>query len=103
MWVKMHLYFTGDADEAAWTSELYIDTLNSFLYDALGETYTVYSKAGWIDSGGYYTARNDAGIVMKADHPYVLVVLSDLYDEDELLCGLVRTLDAAHTWLITHN
>lgn len=103
MWVQMRSYFTSDAEEAAWTAELYIDTLNSFLSDALGSTYTVYSKAGWIDSDGYYTARNDAGIVEKEGHPYVLVVLSDLYDEDELLCNLVCTLDAAHTWLISHS
>lgn len=103
MWVKMYSYFTSDAEEAAWTAALYVDTLNSFLNEELGETYTVYSKAGWIDNGGYYTARNDAGIVMKEDHPYVLIILSDVYGEDPLLQELVHTLDTAHSWLVSHD
>lgn len=103
MWTKMYVYFTSDTEDAAWTADLYVDTLNSFLSEELGDICTVYSKAGWIDSGGYYTARNDAGIVMKEDHPYVLVVLSDAYGEDALLQELVHTLDTVHTWLVEHD
>ena len=43
--------------------------------------------------------QNDAGIVMKGEHPYVLVILSDAYGRLDLLDNLVYILDRAHTEL----
>lgn len=81
--------------------DLYNGTLSSAIYETLGGEYTVYSKAGWIGEGlgSYYNVQNDAGIVMKEDHPYVLVILSDAYGRLDLLDNLVAVLDRAHTTL----
>ena len=59
------------------------------------QSYTVYSKGGWSFEGedSYYTVQNDAGIVMKGEHPYVLTVLSDAYEHLDLLDGLVKEID----------
>ena len=46
------------------------------------------------------TVQNDAGIVMKGEHPYVLTVLSDAYEHLDLLDALVKEIDQAHTELI---
>lgn len=80
---------------------IYIDTLSSAISETLGGQYTVYSKGGWIGEGrgSYYNVQNDAGVVMKGEHPYVLVVLSDAYGRMDLLDNLVYVLDQAHTEL----
>ena len=67
----------------------------------MGGQYTVDSKGGWIGegNGSYYNVQNDAGIVMKGEHPYVLVILSDAYGRLDLLDNLVYVLDQAHTAL----
>ena len=80
---------------------IYTDTLSSAISETLGGQYTVYSKGGWIGEGrgSYYNVQNDAGIVMKGEHPYVLVILSDAYGRLDLLDNLVYILDQAHTEL----
>lgn len=82
--------------------DLYTGTLESAIYETLGPWYTVYSKAGWIGegTGTYYNVQNDAGIVMKGDDPYVIVVLSDAYGRTDLLDHLITVLDSAHTSLL---
>lgn len=99
MWIKMYDYFTSGTPESDWISELYTDTLNSYISDALSDTYTVYSKAGWICEDEYYNVQNDAGIVLSSQNPYVIVVLSDAYERRDLLEPLVCALDDAHTYL----
>lgn len=103
LWIKMYSYFTSDSPGADWISELYTDTLNSCIAEALGDTYTVYSKAGWIFEDDYYNVQNDAGIVMSPENPYVIVVLSDAYEQMELLESLVCSIDHAHTELIEYS
>lgn len=100
MWVHMYDYLTSGTEDAEWLASVYTGTLNSCIYNALGENYTVYSKAGWINTSDYYNVQNDAGIVMKGDNPYVLVVLSNAYDRMDLLEELVRVADKAHTQLV---
>ena len=80
---------------------IYVDTLSSAISETLGGNYTVYSKGGWIGEGrgSYYNVQNDAGVVMKGEHPYVLVVLSDAYGRLDLLDDLVYVLDQVHTEL----
>lgn len=99
MWIEMYGYFSEEDTEDAWVKQLYTDTLNSCIYETLGDTYTVYSKAGWIDEEGY-CVQNDAGIVMKDEHPYVLVVLSSAYDQEKLLDNLTACADKAHSYLV---
>lgn len=98
MWVRMYDYFTSDNPDAEWISGLYTDTINSCIAETLGDTYVVYSKAGWISEDEYYNVQNDAGIVMS-DTPYVFVVLSDAYEHMDLLDQLVSSADHAHTYL----
>lgn len=100
LWNSIYDYFMSESCDAD-IRELYNGTLASAIYETLGEEYIVYSKAGWIGEGlgTYYNVQNDAGIVLKEDAPYVLVVLSDTYGRLDLLDNLVAVLDAAHTVL----
>lgn len=101
LWNCVYDYFVSGKFPAEIQS-LYTGTLSSSIYEVLGSEYTVYSKGGWIGEGRgtYYHVQNDAGIVLKGEHPYVLVVLSDAYGRLDLLDDLVRVLDLAHTELI---
>lgn len=98
LWINMYSYFMSGDETAGKIRDLYSETLQSCIAEALGTTYTVYSKAGWIGEGQgtYYNVQNDAGIVMKPDHPYVLVILSDAYGRLDLLDSLVACLDECH-------
>lgn len=100
MWIKMYDYFTSGTKDADWLAGLYTDTLNSCISKTLGDSCTVWSKAGWIDSGEYYTVQNDGGIVMKKGNPYVFVILSDAYGRMDLLSSLIETVDEIHTELV---
>lgn len=55
---------------------------------------TTYSKPGWMLRGSV-NIYNDAGIVMSANGPYVIAVMTSLYGNDHKpIRGLVRTLDS---------
>ena len=43
---------------------------------------------------------DDAGIVVKGETPYVIVVTSNAYSYEEDLSTLVKALDAVHTSLV---
>lgn len=100
LWVQMYDYFMSDTEDSRWLASVFTDTLNSCIYDTLGDTYTVYSKAGWINSSEYYMVQNDAGIVMADEHPYVMVVLSNACERIDLLDPLIDTLDDIHTYMV---
>ena len=46
------------------------------------------------------TVQNDAGIVMKTGHPYVIVIMSSAYGRLNLLNDLVLALDSVHSELV---
>lgn len=96
LWIAMYDTFTQENEHSAWMRELYSGTLNSCIYETLGKTCPVYSKAGWIAEGDYYYVQNDTGIVMRENSPYVLVILSSAYGRTDLLNELVSVLDEAH-------
>ena len=98
-------FFTSDSETAELIRPLYSGTDESVIYETLGQSYTVYSKGGWSFEGedSYYTVQNDAGIVMKGEHPYVLTVLSDAYEHLDLLDALVKEIDQAHTELLRNR
>lgn len=100
LWSSIYDYFMSESCDPD-IRELYNGTLSSAIYETLGAQYTVYSKGGWIGEGlgTYYNVQNDAGIVMKGEDPYVLVILSDAYGRLDLLDNLVAVLDSAHTYL----
>ena len=100
MWIKCYGFFTGGQENSQWCAQLFTNTLQSSIFNTLGGTYTTYSKAGWIGAGGYMTVQNDAGIVMKPDHPYVIVIMSGAYGRLDLLSNLVSALDSAHSELV---
>lgn len=101
LWIQIYDYFESDDENARMIQELYCGTEESCIYEALGNQYTVYSKAGWSFEGedSYYTVQNDAGIIMKDGHPYILTVLSDAYEQLDLLEEMIVKVDQAHTEL----
>lgn len=100
MWTKCYTFFNSGQVNSQWCAELFTNTLQSSILKTLGNTYTTYSKAGWIGEGGYLNVQNDAGIVLKPDHPYVLAIMSSAHGRIDLLNELVGALDAAHTELV---
>ena len=96
MWIRMYTYLRSNQANAEWCKNLFISTKESFISESLGSTYTVYSKAGWT----YYNIRNDGGIILKEDSPYVLAILSNKYHKKAELVQLVQILDRAHSELI---
>ena len=105
LWINIYDYFTSGNDTAEMIRDLYSGTEESAIYETLGTKYTVYSKAGWSFEGedSYYTVQNDAGIVMKGSHPYILTILSDAYEKLDLLESVAEELDIAHTKLISQE
>lgn len=100
MWMKSYDFFTSGQQNSQWCAQLFTNTLNSSILNTMGSTYTTYSKAGWISSGSYMTVQNDAGIVMKTGHPYVVVIMSSAYGRLNLLNDLVLALDSVHSELV---
>lgn len=80
-----------------WLAGEMTDSRNSNIHAALGDTNTVYTKAGWIAGEGGYYSLNDAGIVASQSGAYVLAVLTDACDRNDLLTGLIGALDAVHS------
>ena len=100
LWIKNYSYFTSDQENSMWCADLFVSTKNSFISQTFSQEYKVYSKAGWLSSGGYYDIQSDAGIVMKDGNPYVVTVLSSAYGRQDLLGNLVAQLDKAHSEMI---
>lgn len=105
IWKDIYEYFMSGDNVAETLSSFFIGTENSRIYETLGSQYTVYSKAGWYFEGNdsYYTVQNDAGIVMKENHPYIITILSNAYEQFGLLDDLVTAMDQAHTELLEQN
>lgn len=101
LWVGCYDYFYENMNgRSEWCRNLYTDPYLSFIHRALGARYTTHTKPGWIDYGGHYTARNDAGIVMAGDRPYILAIVSTAYGRDSALVNLVNAIDAVHTDMV---
>lgn len=93
LWTGTYFYFFEDTNEhSAWCRGLFTDTAESFIGSALGDDYTVYTKAGWY-TDWEDTARNDAGIVRADGHDYILTVMSDSFDSYDDLEELTAALD----------
>lgn len=105
LWIDIYNYFMSEKENAEMIRELYSGTEESSIYETLGTDYTVYSKAGWSFEGedSYYTVQNDAGIVMKDQHPYILTILSNAYERLDMLDTVVEKVDLAHTELIAQE
>jgi hypothetical protein len=100
LWVGNYWYFYEDTNSnSAWCRSLYTQGLtgtNAIIYNALGSSYTVYAKPGWISEPGYL-ARNDTGVVMSNSGAYAIAVMSTAYNDIDGLKELVRALDDVHT------
>ncbi|MCQ2508417.1 MAG: class A beta-lactamase-related serine hydrolase [Dorea sp.] len=95
LWVRNWEYLTSDEEKADWLKPLYENSLNAVISEGLADENThVYSKAGWIADYSCGTVQNDAGIV---DHdnqePYVMVIMSSAYMQNDRLQRVVRALD----------
>ena len=86
------------SDEALqWLSGDMTDSLNSNIHRALGDSTTVYMKAGWISGEGDLYALNDGGIVASSSGAYVLSVMTDACGRNDLLTELADVLDSVHS------
>ena len=93
LWIGTYFYFFEDTNEQSnWCRSLYADTVESFIGSALGEEYTVYTKAGWY-TDWEDTARNDAGILRADGRDYILTIMSDSFDSYDELEELAAALN----------
>lgn len=75
----------------------------SFIKSALSSKAKTYTKTGWgpfSSSGAIY---NDAGIVVKNGHPYVVVVMSKALYHPDKLKSLVKAIDGYHDYMVKHE
>ena len=94
----LHSLVADVSDEALqWLSGDMTDSLNSNIHRALGDSTTVYTKAGWISGEGDLYALNDGGIVASSSGAYVLSVMTDACGRNDLLTELVDVLDSVHS------
>lgn len=103
LWVKNYQFFYSGKANSTFCRDLFTGTLNSPISNTLGKTYTVYSKAGWIGEGGHNNVQNDAGVVMRNGHPYVIVMLSSAYGQLGWLNTLTSAINDAHEELIANS
>lgn len=95
LWVKNWEFLTSSEEKAEWLKPLYENSLNSVMSGALADDDThVYSKAGWIADYSCGTVQNDAGIIAhEHQQPYVMVVMSSAYMQNDRLERVVTALD----------
>lgn len=100
LWVGMYWYFFEETNEnTEWCIPIFEGSLQSFLSSSMSDEYTVYSKAGWI-CDEYDIARNDGGIIMDEEDPYILVVMSEAFNYYENLEELAEALCAVHEEMV---
>lgn len=102
MWLHAWDFLTSDSENAAWARETFQNVNSSALVEELGNTCTVYSKAGWIAESEYYTVYNCAGIVMDHKYPYILALTSNCPAEEGILPArrLIRALHNVHREMV---
>lgn len=101
MWLQTYPYITGDATGASSARQILQDSKFSAIEMQLGNTYTVYSKAGWISDGvvADYNSYNVGGIVMGSN-PYLLIITSNARGTTTEAQNLVTVLEAAHNEIV---
>lgn len=93
-WVGTYWYLFKDQNKhSGYLKGQFKKGASSFIKSALSSKRATYTKAGWgpfPESGNIY---NDAGIVTKDGHPYLVVVLSKAYYSKGKLETLVNAID----------
>ncbi|MCQ2508785.1 MAG: class A beta-lactamase-related serine hydrolase [Dorea sp.] len=94
LWIRNWWFFQSGTEDAEWTKKTFDHSYMAFINEQLASSKVkVYSKPGWLYSGGP-VAQHDAGIVEKDNgHTYLLTVLSNAYGQKPLLRSLVAELD----------
>lgn len=101
LWVGSYwANFKNSGKNSSYLRAKYKKGANSFIKRALKSKAVTYTKAGWgpfSSSGNIY---NDAGIVVKNGHPYVVAIMSKAYNHPEQLKELVKAIDSYHDYLM---
>ena len=100
MFYKARNLLLGDETYSDWARDTFTDSLNSAAALTIGETKSVYSKAGWISASDGYSVSSytNAAIVDDGENPYVISFMSNtpgwtglIYAQD-----LLPVLDLIH-------
>lgn len=104
-WKQGYRYLTSGTDDAKELSQLFLTTPNSPLHMVLGNTYQVWSKAGWFsdETEDASPTMNDAGIVFSDTGPYVIAVCTDSASDSNLVNRIVNDLNCCHGQLTGGN
>ena len=102
IWRYTYQWFNeNDVGEAL--GELYEMPKTSLFHELLGDSCTVRTKGGWIDYDDSFRTTADAGIIYDGDDPYILVLMTDVPSDFELLKVLGRALLDTHAELIVQE
>ena len=100
MWVGIYSYFYEEKNENSdWCRSLFEHSAQSYISEAVSDTYTVYSKAGWL-LDEYDNARNDGGLVIAGENPYILVIMSEAFNYYDSLVELAGALNTVHECMV---
>ena len=78
MFFKGQDLLLGDETYSDWARDTFTDSLNSAAALTIGETKSVYSKAGWISqSDGYSVSSYTNAAIVDGDNPYVIAFMAD--------------------------
>ena len=100
LWAQNYYWFEEN-ENGEELGELFETPAVTVIHQLADEDTVTRTKAGWI--AGYDPAdceTGDAGIVYEKDHPYLLVVLTDLPSDFDSLFPLTEALMNAHRELI---
>lgn len=97
LWVGSYwANFKDKNKNSSYLRKQYKKGASSFIKSALNsrKSTTTYTKAGWGPFSNAGNIYNDAGIVVKNGHPYMIAVMSKAYYHPGQLRELVRAIDA---------
>lgn len=102
LWAENYWWFATN-ENGQRVAPFYQSPNRSAIRTVIADAITTRSKAGWIcyiDSTGVLSATHDGEIVYDGDHPYLLVVMSDVPEEFDQIIDMTRSLVYVHEDMI---
>ncbi len=107
LWACVYDWFEEGSEEAAAAAVWYETPNRSSIRDIADMDTVTRTKGGWIyyigEDGTIYSETNDAGIIYEEGHPYLLVIMSDVPEDYELINPLTAVLMRAHECMIAES
>lgn len=101
LWIACEEYFEN-GEVGAELASLYENPNYSCLHQVLGSSYTTRTKAGWLDATtSTIQASCDAGIIYAGNHPYAVVIMTDVPGDLTQLNSLALAIESCHKDMVS--